>query len=100
MIKGESADDRAGRDRILAYAADLEEGKYRMSKRHPTFDAATHGAGPLEDYMRLCNSHYVQRSSPRRFLVQRGLYEAVSGTEGVAVHSEKFSPSVYFPKPG
>ncbi|GMH98403.1 hypothetical protein TrST_g1809 [Triparma strigata] len=49
----------------------------------------------MKEYMAKCGSGYLNNSVGRRFLNQMGLYNAVTGSEGVEVSVEKFNPTEY-----
>ena len=53
------------------------------------FDEALYGEAAMQDYFDKCTKHYCSNSSPRRFLVQRKLYEDVKGTDRTVVDIEK-----------
>ena len=48
-----------------------------------------HNDASMKEYFSKCSSFYCIHSSPRRFLVQRKLYEEVKGTDHTRVHIEK-----------
>lgn len=73
---------------ILKLAQSIQQGKYATSERHPKsspiFDKEN-----LLNYMSNCSESYLTLSNPRRFLLQRDLFDQVSGSEGVAVYIEE-----------
>ena len=71
--------------RILRVAQEVQEGKHPTIPPHALFDKT-----PLWEYLQKCSDNYLQIVSrrPERFLKQRLLFHAVSGTEGCEVHIE------------
>jgi hypothetical protein len=59
--------------------------------RFVKYDEALHNPTAMGEYISHCSPSYVKGSQPRRFLLQRGLYEKVKGTDDTAVHIETYS---------
>lgn len=76
---------------IVAYVNDLKAGKHSNDPKAPAYDAEIMSEAALAEYFQRCQASYVSSSNPRRFLVQRSLFEQVKGTENVAVHHEKYA---------
>lgn len=55
----------------------------------PDFDEALYGDASINEYFKKCTRHYCSHSSPRRFLVQRKMYEDVRGTDRTLVDIER-----------
>ena len=73
--------------RILEYASEVQSGKYLHDPRVPE-PSDIFERERLLDFMNNCSETYLTRSNPRRFLLQRNLFEEVSGTQGTAVMVE------------
>ncbi len=84
-----SFDAEAIGGKILDYAEKLQNGYLShdedgdIPEPSPFFEEAA-----LIEYLQKCDESYILRSSPRRFLKQRELFERVSGTECMAVSIE------------
>ena len=52
------------------------------------YDESLHSRSSILDYIRRCSPAFVRLSDPRRFLIQRELFERVRWSEGVALHME------------
>lgn len=83
-----TADDGAD---IIAYANELKAGEHSGDTKAPAYDEATMSPEALTEYFKHCQASYVSSSNPRRFIIQRTLYEQVKGTERTAVHHEQFA---------
>jgi hypothetical protein len=73
--------------RILNYAKGLQNGDYDTDEDVPP-PSPLFEEEALVEYFQKCDETYIMRSSPRRFLKQRELYEKVTGTECMAVSIE------------
>lgn len=73
--------------RILEYADQLQNGDFTEDKDAPLWSRIFE-KGELIKYFQKCEETYIMRSSPRRFLKQKELYEKVTGTECMAVSIE------------
>ena len=58
-------------------------------KATPEFDEDLHSDASMKEYFSKCTSFYCINSSPRRFLIQRQMYEEVRGTDQTRIHVEK-----------
>jgi len=74
--------------RILEYAKELQFGEHIMDEAAPV-SSQMFEEEELINYFKKCDESYIMRSSPRRFLKQRELYEKVTGTECMSVSIEK-----------
>lgn len=72
---------------------DIKAGKYHDDPRTPVYDEKLHSRASMEEYIKLCSPNYVKSSHPRRFLIQRALYDQVKGTDDSAVHIEPYRGS-------
>ena len=52
------------------------------------YDESLHSRDSILDFIRRCSPAFVRLSDPRRFLIQRELFEKVRWSEGVALHME------------
>lgn len=84
---GATPEERAARDDIQRFVADLQAGKYADQPGYPA--PGPHFAPEkVDEYLGYCNSNYVRFSQPRRVAAQLALYNTVRGTEGVVVDVE------------
>lgn len=76
---------KEGASAILDMATQVQLGEHLDSALEPSpiFEPAN-----MMEYLDRCTENYIQvgTNDPRRFLRQRQLFEAVSGTEGTSVH--------------
>eukprot|EP00611_Tribonema_gayanum_P024921 TRINITY_DN5581_c0_g1_i1.p1 TRINITY_DN5581_c0_g1~~TRINITY_DN5581_c0_g1_i1.p1 ORF type:complete len:480 (+),score=151.07 TRINITY_DN5581_c0_g1_i1:204-1643(+) len=76
---------------ILEYAAAVQCGETSdADSEYALSPSPLYEPEALKQYLARCETDYAKASHPRRFLLQRELYERVSGTEGVAVHVEHY----------
>ena len=75
---------------IFEAVSEIREGKHADSPGMPAYDDSLMSDASLADYISRCPPKYVQNSHPRRFLIQRALYDEVRGSDGSAVHIEKY----------
>lgn len=68
---------------ILAMAETVQSGNHRQLEPNPLFERDA-----LHQYLNKCSDSYLNVVSPARFLQQRLLVEAISGTEGCEVRIE------------
>jgi len=73
---------------ILATASEIRGGLHTGNSRYPR-DSPLFTEESLKEYFNLCTPSYCKNGNPRRFLIQRKLYESVRMTDKVAVHVEK-----------
>ncbi|KAL7566432.1 hypothetical protein ACA910_000913 [Epithemia clementina (nom. ined.)] len=89
--KSEDYNLEEGAAPILDYAAQVQDGVFLEEKdnRHPA-PSPLFERGNLLEYLDKCSHNYINFgiSSPRRFLQQRVMFDAVSGSEGSDVHIE------------
>jgi glutamate dehydrogenase len=78
---------------ILRAAAEIRAGEHAQDPAMPAYDDALMSDESLTEYVSRCPPKYVQNSHPRRFLIQRALYDQVRGSDGAAVHIEKYRGS-------
>jgi glutamate dehydrogenase len=84
------------RDTIRQYATSLSTstGKDEYGRHLPDFDEDLFGEAALDEYMARCTSSYIINSNPRRFLLQRELFEKVKfaspGADGTSVTAEQY----------
>mmetsp|Transcript_9344 Transcript_9344/g.13636 ORF Transcript_9344/g.13636 Transcript_9344/m.13636 type:complete len:1041 (+) Transcript_9344:52-3174(+) len=79
-------------DLILQYAEALQKGEFLDEDGHlKPCDLFERQA--LIEYMNRCEEKYLQGADPRRFLVQRKMFDVVSGTEGMDVYIEQADTS-------
>ncbi|RYG70422.1 hypothetical protein EON64_00215 [archaeon] len=74
-------------ERIMKYIEELKAGKHTNDPRAPQYSDALFSEKSMEEYFSRVSSNYVQ-GDPRRFCIQRALYEQVHGHDGAAVHIE------------
>lgn len=74
--------------KILNYIEEVKAGKHVNDSRVPTYSELYSNAS-MDEYLKKITPSYAENSDPRRFLIQKQLYEKVKGTEGSAVHVER-----------
>eukprot|EP00596_Hydrurales_sp_CCMP1899_P000433 CAMPEP_0119043108 /NCGR_PEP_ID=MMETSP1177-20130426/17647_1 /TAXON_ID=2985 /ORGANISM="Ochromonas sp, Strain CCMP1899" /LENGTH=989 /DNA_ID=CAMNT_0007010475 /DNA_START=132 /DNA_END=3098 /DNA_ORIENTATION=- len=77
---------------ILEYIKNLKAGQYDSDPRVPKY-CDLFSDENIADYITRVSPSYVIEGGPRRFLIQRGLFEEVKGTDGTAVHIETYTGS-------
>jgi glutamate dehydrogenase len=82
---GDTEDQQLGKSRILEYIDDLKSGKFAGEAGHASPDSELFDQDALDKYMEMCSADYVAISDPRRFCLQREMYDRVSGTEAVDI---------------
>ena len=73
---------------ILNVAAEICAGEHVGDSRFPR-DTGLFSEEELRKYIKFCTPAYCNLGTPRRFLIQRRMYERVRSTDKVAVHVEK-----------
>jgi len=73
--------------RVYAMVDEIKAGKYAKDASVPVH-SDLFSAESMRDYMSRVSPIYARTSDPRRFLIQRELFEKVRGTESSAVHVE------------
>lgn len=76
--------------RIVDYIEEMRSGKYADDSTVPQYSEELFGNAAMTAYFKLCTPSYVQRSNPRRFLIQKTMYDQVRGTDGTSVHIEPY----------
>lgn len=76
--------------RIVDYIEEVRSGKYTDDSTVPQYSDELFGHAAMAAYLKLCTPSYVQRSNPRRFLIQKTMYDQVRGTDGTSVHIEPY----------
>mmetsp|Transcript_27165 Transcript_27165/g.55373 ORF Transcript_27165/g.55373 Transcript_27165/m.55373 type:complete len:1060 (-) Transcript_27165:115-3294(-) len=74
--------------RIFEYATELRAGKHADNIRAPKYSEDLFNDAALTKYISHISPHYARKSNPRRFFIQRELYEKVRGSDGTEVHIE------------
>ena len=74
--------------KFLNLADSIQRNEFHDSIRYPK-SSSIFEKKKLLKYMNQCSESYLTRSDPRRFLLQRELFNQVSGTEGIAVYIEE-----------
>lgn len=70
---------------IMNYIAEMKAGKHPNG---PAYDEKLHSAEAMAAYFKGCSPNYASNTSPDRFLIQRGMFAKVSGTDGAEVRIE------------
>lgn len=79
--------------RIVDYIEELRSGKYADDPTVPKYSNELFGDAAMAAYLKLCTPSYAQRSNPRRFLIQKTMYDQVRGTDATSVHIEPYLSS-------
>lgn len=74
---------------IFNFVEEVKAGKHVANSNIPAFSPLFE-RDALSQYISHCSPGYINTTSPRRFMIQRELYEKVRGTEGSAVHFENY----------
>lgn len=74
--------------RLFKLIDEIRGGAFEHDKKMPKYDESLHSRASILDYIHRCSPAFVRLSDPRRFLIQRELFEKVRGSEGVALHME------------
>lgn len=83
---------------ILNAAAEVRGGEHAGDSSYP-IDSPLFTDESLQEYFKLCTTVYCKNANPRRFLIQRKMYEEVRSTDKATVHveaSEDGSPAMWF----
>lgn len=75
---------------IFEAVQEIRAGKHAANPVMPQYDEALMSEKSLAEFVSCCPPQYVQNSHARRFLIQRALFEQVRGSDGAAVHIEKY----------
>lgn len=73
---------------IFDYIEDVKKGKYTYDATVPNYNEALFNEQSMVDYLGRMSPTYAQSSGPRRFLIQRQLYEEVCYDDNTAIHIE------------
>lgn len=79
---------RAHATKILEVLAEIKAGKHAGDARYPEYNEAIFSDAALDAYLVKTTPSYATNSDPRRFLIQREMYEKVRGTDGSVVQME------------
>jgi len=82
---GDTEEQQLGKSRIMSYIGDLKSGAFAGEAGHASPDSELLEEDSLEGYMQMCSADYIAISDPRRFCLQREMYDKVSGTEDVEI---------------
>jgi glutamate dehydrogenase len=74
---------------ILSFVEEVRNGQHASNAQVPSYSAIFDPEN-LGSFVRRCSPEYIQNSSPRRFMIQRELYEKVRGSDNSAVHFENY----------
>lgn len=94
---GSSAADAV---RIRALIADMKAGKVTEEGYMPEYTEEMFGDAAMAEYFKKVTPMYCEMSTPRRFLVQREMFEQVRGSDRTAVSVEKSKSSSSSSKKG
>lgn len=83
---------KADAKHIYEYIAEVKSGKYAGDESVPKYSELFSDAS-MEEYLTKMTPSYASKSIPRRFMIQREMYERVRGSEGAEVHIEAFEPN-------
>lgn len=72
---------------IFSYIDRIKAGEFSKDSNVPQY-SELFSAPAMDDYLKKINPSYALNSNPRRFLIQRQLYEQVRSTESSVVHIE------------
>lgn len=75
---------------ITTFLQELKQGKHANDTGLPKYGPLFEGQA-LSSYISSCNPEYLRNASPRRFMIQRELYEQVKGGDKSVVHFEKYA---------
>ena len=70
---------RADATRIVDFIAEVKAGKHASDASVPKYQEALFGDKALDEYLTRMRPSYASSSDPRRFLIQRELFEQVHG---------------------
>jgi glutamate dehydrogenase len=90
QFTGTSARELGSRENLRQYIEELKDGKYAGSGETHAEYADYMEMDRMDPYLLGCGKDYVDRSNVRRFMLQRELFEQVSGRDGVAVAMEEW----------
>lgn len=79
---------RADAAKILNTVQEIKAGKHAGDARYPAYNENLFNDKALDEYFAKSTQSYLIHSDPRRFLIQREMYEKVRGTDGAVVQME------------
>jgi glutamate dehydrogenase len=79
---------REDADSIFRYVSELKDGKY--GNDHEKYNDDLHNEKALLEYVGRGSPNYAKASNPRRFIIQRSMFEKVKDNDGVAIHIEPY----------
>lgn len=77
----------ANAQHILNLAQEIRAGDHAGDASYPR-DSPLFSEDSLQEYFKVCSPGYCSMGNPRRFLIQRRMYERVRSTDKAAVHVE------------
>ncbi len=80
---------RADAGKIMDLIADMKAGTVTETGVVPEYSEEFFGDAAMDDYLSKVTPMYCDSSTPRRFLIQRQMYEDVRGTDATKIHIEK-----------
>lgn len=80
--------------KIFDYVAEVKAGKHASDLMVPKYNEKLFSDQALSDYLKLIRPNYAEASNPRRFLIQREMYEQVRSTENVEVVIENLKDGI------
>jgi hypothetical protein len=83
---------RADADRLMAFVQELKEGKFADDSAVPEY-CQLFTEDSLNEYFSKITPSYVANGDPRRFLIQRQMYEKVKNNDGAVVNIEPYYAS-------
>ena len=81
---------RADAARIIEFINEVKAGKHAADPSVPKYNEALFGDKALDEYLTRMRPSYASSSDPRRFLIQRELFEQIRGSDRAAIHVEPF----------
>lgn len=76
---------------IYAFAEEVKAGKHKGDAVLQSINPAFFEKSAIADYLKHISTQHTKSSDPRRFFIQRSLFEKVRGTEGTAVFIEDYN---------
>ena len=74
---------------ITEFIKKMKAGSTNTDSETPVYSEEIFGEAIMNEYYARVSPQYVQTSTPRRFLIQREMFEAVKGTDKTEIHIEK-----------
>lgn len=79
----------ADADNITSFIEQMKAGSVDGNREVPVYSEKIFGTDSMNEYYARVSPQYVQTSTPRRFLIQREMFEAVKGSDRTEIHIEK-----------